>query len=159
VRLLILMMLSAGLLLSLQAARAGEQGHEAAHGGCLNELCECENGHAEMKLEGNVLRLWFVGGGNNTKTSVRVPDKEITLTVKGENGAPDKQLVLAAKPIELAEEKIGDCSYFEAQADWLKGIKEFKAGGSVLFKGKKTEIRIEYPKGYDPDHDTKDAKK
>ncbi|MGD0090989.1 MAG: hypothetical protein ABSE73_13810 [Planctomycetota bacterium] len=149
----ILAILSAWLLLAANKVLAEEHGHEAAHGGCLNELCECENGHAEVKVEGNLLRLWFVGGGNDTKKSVRVPDKELTLTVKGSNGAADKQVVLKAKPIELAEEKVGDCSCFEGQADWLKDVKEFVATGSVMFKGKKTAIRIEYPKGYDPDHD------
>jgi hypothetical protein len=135
-----------------------EHGHKAAHGGCLNELEECENGHAEVKVDGNVLKLWFVGGGNDTKKSVRVPDKEITLTIKGEKGAADKQLVLKAKPIELAEEKIGDCSYFEGQADWLKDLKEFDAAGTVTFKGKQVKLKIDYPHGYDPDHDKDEHK-
>jgi hypothetical protein len=128
-------------------------GHEPAHGGCLNELGACENGHAEVKVEGNIFKLWFVGGGTNTKTAVRVPDKQIALTVKTEKNAADKQIVLKAKPLALAEEKVGDCSYFEGQADWLKGLKEFSAEGTVNFKGLQIKMKIEYPQGYDPDHD------
>lgn len=125
--------------------------HVAAHGGCLNAMGTCENGHAEAKVEGEMLKVWFVGGGTDTEKAVRIPDKEITLavTVQGEKEA--KPLVLTAKPNELAEEKVGDCSVFEGQADWLNGVKEFVATGEVTFKGKKQAVRIEYPAGYDPD--------
>ena len=152
----VLAILSAGLLLTVSKALAAEEekGHVPVHGGCLNELGSCENGHAEVKVEGNVFRLWFVGGGTNTKTAVRVPDKELALTVKNVNGA-DKQIVLTAKPLALAEEKVGDCSYFEGHADWLKDLKEFAATGPMTFKGEKIIVKIEYPKGYDPDHDEK----
>jgi hypothetical protein len=80
-----------------------------------------------------------------------VPDKEILLSVKSAGGAPEKTLLLKAKPSELAEEKVGDCATFEGQADWLKGLKEFHATGSVMFKGAKQVLRIDYPDGYDPD--------
>lgn len=136
-----------------------EQGHVPAHGGCLNEIGECENGHAEVKVDGTVLKLWFVGGGNDTKKAVRVPDKEIVLEfIELLRSAPNLKLVLKAKPLALAEEKVGDCSYFEGQADWLKDRKKFSAVGTVTFKGKQVELKIEYPHGYDPDHD-KDAQK
>ena len=58
-----------------------------------------------------------------------------------------------AKPNELAEEKPGDCSHFAGQADWLKDAKQFVATGMVTFKGRKQAVRVEYPKGYDPDED------
>jgi len=125
--------------------------HHAAHGGCLNALGTCENGHAEAKLEGDVLMVWFVGGGSDTDKAVRIPDGEITLavTIGGEKKA--RTLVLTSKPNELAEEKEGDCSRFEGKADWLRGMTEFVATGRVTFKGKPQDVRIEYPKGYDPD--------
>jgi hypothetical protein len=128
-----------------------EHGHKAAHGGCLNAISACAIGHAEVKVEGDVLRLWFVGGENDTDKAVRVPDTEIVLTVKVEGEKEPRSLTLKAKPNQLLEEKAGDCSYFESQADWLTGIKAFEATGSVNHKGKKQELRIEYPKGYDPD--------
>jgi hypothetical protein len=127
-----------------------KHGHEAHHGGCLNAIELCSVGHAEVKLEDGVLRCWFVGGENETDKSVRVPDEEIRLTVRLDGGE-EKPLVLAAKPIDLAGEKVGDCSYFEGAADWLKNVKRFVATGTVHCKGKERPIRIEYPDGYDPD--------
>ena len=131
--------------------REGE--HKAAHGGCLNALGTCENGHAEVKLENGVLMVWFVGGGADTERAVRVPDLDITLavTLSGEREA--RSLTLKAKPNELAEEKPGDCSHFAGQADWIKDAKQFVATGMVTFKGRKQAVRVEYPKGYDPDED------
>jgi len=131
--------------------------HKAAHGGCLNAIGTCENGHAEVKIEGNVLMLWFVGGGSDTDKAVRIPDKEISLSVTLDGEKEAKTLVLKAKPNELAEEKEGDCSHFEGQADWLKDAKKFAATGKVTFKGKKQDLRIEYPAGYDPDDDKEQA--
>ena len=74
-----------------------------------------------------------------------MPDTEIRLAVKLEGGE-EKPLVLAAKPIDLAGEKVGDCSYFEGTADWLKDVKKFSATGKVNCKGKERPIRIEYPR-------------
>ncbi len=151
--------LAAGLALSgcgkkPEHAKADhEHGHVAAHGGCLNVIGSCETGHAEVKIENGTLKCWFVGGGNDTAKAVRVPDKEITLTVAGEEGSEPKTIVLSARPIELAEEKVGDCSYFEGSADWLKNIKDIEATGEVTFKGKKQTFKIDYPHGYDPDHE------
>jgi hypothetical protein len=125
-------------------------GHEAHHGGCLNAIETCAVGHAEVKVEGDLLKCWFVGGENQTDKAVRVADKEIVLAMKLTDGQ-EQSLTLQAKPIELAEEKVGACSYFEAKADWLKGIKEFEAIGKVTCQGKERPLKIEYPKGYDPD--------
>jgi len=128
------------------SATKTEARHEAHHGGCLNAIELCSVGHAEVKVEAGVLRCWFVGGENETDKSVRVPDKEIRLAVRLDSGE-EKPLVLAAKPIDLAGEKVGDCSYFEGTADWLKDVKRFSATGKVNCKGKERTIRIEYPDG------------
>ena len=132
------------------AASQPEPKHEAHHGGCLNAVESCAVGHAEVKLEGDVLRLWFVGGENETDKAVRVGDRRIVLAIKPEGGQ-DKPLTLEAKPNELAEEKVGDCSYFEGKAGWLAGVKKFTASGKVNLKGKERPLKIEYPEGYDPD--------
>lgn len=153
--------LAAAFVVALPLARAGEAPaqpekkgeHTAAHGGCLNALGACENGHAEVKLEGTTLKLWFVGGGTDTKRAVRVPDKEIALIVTLVGAPKSKPLLLKAAPNELAEEKEGDCSHFEGTADWLSGVTKFTATGTVTFKGRKQQVRIEYPAGYDPDDD------
>jgi len=129
-----------------------EEGHHvAAHGGVLNALTTCENGHAEVKLDGTTLTLWFVGGGSDTAKSVRVPDAEVLLSVTLDGEREARPLVLAAKPNDLAEEKVGDCSRFEGSAQWLAGAKKFVATGTVTFKGRKQDVKIEYPDGYDPD--------
>lgn len=134
---------------SAEPAKKAE--HEAAHGGCLNAMGTCENGHAEVKIDGNVMKLWFVGGGSNTLKAVRVPDAEIALSATLEGDKDARSVVLKAVPNALAEEKPGDCSHFEGSADWLAAAKKFVATGSVTFRGTKQAIRIEYPEGYDPD--------
>ena len=128
-------------------------GHKAAHGGCLNVIGSCGNGHAEVKVEGDILKLWFVGGENDTDKAVRVPDKELTLAVNVEGGQNPRSITLKCKPIQLLEEKEGDCSCFEGQADWLKTAKDFEAKGTVTFRGKQQEFKIDYPHGFDPDDD------
>ena len=129
--------LAAAFLIALPMARAGDTPaqpekkgeHKAAHGGCLNALGACENGHAEVKVEGDTLKLWFVGGGSDTEKAVRVPDKEIALSVTLEGETAAKPIALKAKPNELAEEKEGDCSHFEGKADWLNGRQEVHRDG------------------------------
>lgn len=133
-----------------KASTAKEPEHVAYHGGCLNAMVACENGHAEIRLEGGKLKCWFVGGGQDTNRSVRIPDKKIVLQIKT-TSVEIRNLTLEARPIELAEEKVGNCSYFEGQAPWLAGLTKFTATAMVNFKGKQTPMRVEYPGGYDPD--------
>jgi hypothetical protein len=132
------------------ADKGDEDKHKAHHGGCLNAIETCAVGHAEVKLEGDVMKVWFVGGENQTDKAVRLSDKQIALAVKLDGGQ-EKTLTLDAKPNELAEEKVGDCSFFQGKADWLAGVKKFTATGKVNHTGKERPIKIEYPEGYDPD--------
>ena len=104
--------------------QTAEDKHEAHHGGCLNAIETCAVGHAEVKLDGDVMKVWFVGGENQTDKAVRVSDKQIVLAVTPAGGQ-EKTLTLDPKPNELAEEKVGDCSYFEGKAGWLAGVKKF----------------------------------
>ncbi|HPG56376.1 MAG TPA: hypothetical protein PKW98_01045 [Candidatus Wallbacteria bacterium] len=125
-----------------------EHEHKAAHGGKLSVIGSCENGHCEIKLsEEGTVELWLVGGGNDTARSVRTTDEEIKFKVKLKNGLSGGEfdLVLKAWPIELAEEKIGDCSRFKGWNEKLKGrgIKFF-ASGKINFKGRKTGVKIDY---------------
>jgi hypothetical protein len=135
-----------------EAGHDHAHGHKAAHGGCLNAIGSCETGHAEVKVDADVLKLWLVGGANDTDKAVRVPDAEIVLSVKLEGEKQPRNLALKAKPSALLEEKPGDCSCFEARADWLKGVRSFEATGTVTFKGRKEKLEIDYPHGHDPDH-------
>ncbi len=134
----------------------GEEGHhrhghhEAHHGGILNVIGE-EAGHIEIRISGDMMEAWFVGGGNDTNRSVPIKAEEVPLKVT----LPDqgeKVLVLKADPMKLAGEKKGHCSRFMAKADWLKGVEEFEAEGEVVFKGILQKLVIHYPEGYDPMH-------
>ena len=133
--------------------RGNGSGHHAApHGGSLNVIESCELAHVEVKVEGSVMTCWFVGGGQDTGRSVRVPDEQITLSVVTVDNTR-RTLVLLAEPIELAEERVGDCSCFEGEADWLPAAKRFEASGTVTMKGKARELKIHYPGGHDPNHE------
>lgn len=130
----------------------GHKGHHKAHhGGVLNVIGNCETGHMEVRIEGDTLETWLVGGGHDTDRSVPVKADEISLTVSvPEQGS--RELILKADPLTLAGEKNGHCSHFVAHADWLKDLKEFEARGKLLFKGTRHDLFIKYPEGYDPDH-------
>jgi len=125
-------------------------GHEAHHGGVLNVIGE-EVGHVEVRIEGDTLVAWFVGGGHDTNRAVPIKDKEIALKVSVP-GKGEMTLILNASPMKLAGEKVGHCSRFVAKADWLREVKEFQARGEVVFKGILHELLIKYPKGHDPMH-------
>ena len=91
-----------------------------------------------------------MGGENETGKAVRTADPAIDLKVTADGGKT-WSISLQAKPLELAGEKVGDCSHFEATTDWLDGLKKFHAEGAVNFKGQKRAVKIDYPEGYDPD--------
>ena len=124
--------------------------HEAHHGGILNVIGE-EAGHIEIRIEGDTLEAWFVGGGHDTDRSVPIKAVEIPLKVTVP-GKGEMVLVLKASPMKLAGEKVGHCSHFIARADWLRDVREFEARGKVAFKGTRHELVIKFPEGYDPMH-------
>lgn len=124
-------------------AQAAHQ-HQAAHGGSLYEVGSCENGHVEVRLDGDVLCLWFVGGGNATGHAVRVPDSVIGLQVWADGERKSRPLVLVPKPDPLAEEIPGNCSQFVGSADWLGNVESLDACGTVTFKGVLRSFRIEH---------------
>jgi len=126
------------------------RGHKAHHGGILNVIGK-ELAHVEVRIQGDTLEAWFVGGGQDTGRSVQINAAEIPLTINIPSRG-QKNLVLKADPLKLAGEKMGYCSHFVARADWLKEVKEFEAKGSVVIKGVKEKLIIQYPAGYDPLH-------
>ena len=125
-------------------------GHKAHHGGILNVIGK-ELAHVEVRIQEDTVEAWFVGGGQDTGRSVQIKAAEIPLTINIPSRG-QKNLVLKADPLKLAGEKIGYCSHFVARADWLKEVKEFEARGSVVIKGIKEKLIIQYPAGYDPLH-------
>ena len=133
-----------GILLGRWTPPALGKGHEAHHGGVLNVIGE-ETGHVEIRLAGDLVELWFVGGGNDTHRAVPIKADNVRLIV-------EKELILDAAPLVLAGESEGNCSHFTARADWLGALKEFSARGRVMFKGQELDLVIRYPHGYDPHH-------
>jgi hypothetical protein len=134
-----------------EAAAAEEHhGHKAHHGGVLNVIGK-ELAHIEVLIREDTLEAWFVGGGQDTGRSVQINAAEIPLTINIPSRG-QRKLVLKADPLKLAGEKMGYCSHFVARADWLKEVKEFEAKGSVVIKGVKEKLIIQYPAGYDPLH-------
>jgi hypothetical protein len=125
--------------------------HEAHHGGALNVISKCEIGHLEVRIEGDLLEAWFVGGGGDTHRSVPIQAEAIDLAVRLPAGRK-RTLVLKTDPMKLAGEKTGYCSRFSARADWLQAVNEFEARGEIVFKGVQQPLLIKYPEGYDPDH-------
>jgi hypothetical protein len=138
-----------GLLGELGVAEE-HHGHKAHHGGILNVIGK-ELAHVEIRIQEDTLEAWFVGGGQDTGRSVQIKAAEIPLTINIPTRG-QKNLVLKADPLKLAGEKMGYCSHFVARADWLKEVKEFDAKGSVVIKGIKEMLIIQYPAGYDPLH-------
>lgn len=128
-----------------------KRGHTSAHGGALNAIGSCEIGHAEAKVEGDTLTVWFVGGAPSTGRAVPVPDHSLALRVTAPGGGKPQRLVLQPRPLELAGERVGGCSRFTARSPWLEQAKQWTATGTVRFKGQQRPLRIEYPGGYDPD--------
>ena len=118
--------------------------HTAPHGGVLGCVERCGIGHAELKMDGEKVNLWFVGADKDTTSSVTIPDKEVTLTIKPKQGKP-WTVVLKAAPIELADEKVGNCSHFEGQDKRFAGLASFEAESKVNFKGQLRSFEIDYP--------------
>jgi hypothetical protein len=128
------------------------QGHHTAyHGGVLNVIDRCEIGHIEVRIDGETLEAWFVGGGHDTHRSVPIRAEEIHLKVTAPNYG-EKTLILVADPMKLAGEKVGHCSRFSASAAWLRDVNKFEARGELIFKGIQRNLLIKYPEGYDPEH-------
>lgn len=151
--LLIVTLTWAGALFLPVLACAQKQTHKAYHGGVLNVIGK-ELGHVEIIVQDGIMEAWFVGGGHDTDRAVPIAAAEIPLTVILP-GKKQEKLVLKAAPMKLAGERLGHCSHFIAEAEWLKSVKEFEAYGEVMFKGVRQKLIIKYPEGYDPIHKKK----
>ena len=133
--------------------------HPPAHGGSFNVVGSCETGHAEAKVEGGTLKVWFTGSCCELKKPARLKDSEIRLAVEIPGEGKARELVLKAKPLTLAGEKDGDSSYFEGKADWLASAKKFTASTKLKFQGSEIDFKIIWPEGNDTDDDDVKDKK
>ena len=136
---------AAGIVFGILVIPATGAGHKASHGGVLNVIGK-EEGHAEIRLTDDLIEVWLVGGGNDTHRAVPIAADSIELTI-------EKKLVLDAAPLILGGESKGNCSHFEARAEWLPAIGEFIAHGEIRFKGREQKLLIHYPVGYHSHHD------
>jgi len=110
----------------------------------------CEFGHAEVKVTGETIEIWFVGGGNETSKAVRIKDNDIKLEIAVDGIKDKKEVILKADPIVLAEESFGDCSHFAGSDKSLNvNSLKFKANAKVNFKGNLMDLKIAYPEGID----------
>ena len=133
----------------------GQHRHKAPHGGALNAIEKCALGHVEAVLEGKKLTLYFVGGHDKTETSLPIKAEKFELRVTLEDGS-EKLIELIAKPLKLAGEKVGNCSRFEGEGDFLEGVERFEATGRVEVNGVMRTLTIKYPEGFHPDHDERE---
>ena len=149
---LIAALLAAGCSTEDAEERHGHhEGHKAPHGGVLNAIEKCSVGHIEALLEGKKLILYFVGSHDKTGTSLPIKAGKLQLTVKLGDGT-ENRLTLQPSPLKLAGEKVGHCSRFEGEADFLEGAESFHASGKVEVNGMVRKLTVNYPDGFHPSH-------
>ena len=128
----------------------GDHDHDHAHqpkyGGTPVELGEHQY-HVEVlrDAEQGKLKIWVLDGHLENFIRLKIDSFEMKATV----GEKTEILTFLATPNSATGETVGDTSYFEAQADWLKETGEFAAEiVSLEIRGSKFEgVKFDYPKG------------
>ena len=97
------------------------------------------------EAESGKLKLWVLDGHLENFIRVKIESFE----VKAAFGDRAESLTFLAMPNSATGETVGDTSYFEAQADWLKETGKFTAEiVSLDIRGSKFEgVKFDYPKG------------
>lgn len=124
--------------------------HHPPHGGTPVVLGD-EAYHVELVLDSasGTLQAYVLDGEMENFIRCAAPSIEIDAVA---GGAP-RTLVLAAVANPATGETIGDTSLFEAQADWLKGTREFDGVLTAItvrgttFSG----VKFNFPRGNDTD--------
>ena len=124
----------------------GGHAHQPKYGGTPIELGEHQY-HAELlrDAEAGKMKAWLLDGHLENFIRVKTESFELKATVGGKT----ETLTFLAMPNSATGETVGDTSYFEAQADWLKETGEFAAEiVSLDIRGSKFEgVTFAYPKG------------
>ena len=104
-------------------AHAHSHAHDAPHGGTGVELGEHQF-HLELvrEQEPGKLKVWVLDG--HMENFVRVPAE--TFQIRAKVGEEQRLLELKAVGNEATGETVGNTSYFEVEADWLKEYGEFE---------------------------------
>ncbi len=124
----------------------GGHAHQPKYGGTPVELGEHQY-HVELLRDGEAgkMQLWILDG--HLENFIRV--KTDSFEIKASVGDKTETLTFLATPNSATGETVGDTSYFEAQADWLKATGEF--GGEIVsleIRGSSfTGVKFDYPKG------------
>ncbi len=124
--------------------------HHPPHGGTPVVLGD-EAYHIELVLDAQagVLQAYVFDGELENFIRCSAPSMEIDATA----GGAAHTLVLAAVPNAATGETVGDTSLFQAQAEWLKGAREFDGViPSVSVRGSTfTDVKFNFPRGNDTD--------
>ena len=120
--------------------------HQPKYGGTPVELGEHQY-HVEVlrDAEHGKLKVWVLDGHLENFIRLKIDSFDIKATF----GESSETLTCLATPNSATGETVGDTSYFEAQADWLKETGEFAAEiVSLEIRGSTFEgVKFDYPKG------------
>jgi len=132
------------------AAAAHRHQHHPPHGGTPVVLGD-EAYHLELVLDpaAGTLQAYILDGEMEGFVRSPAPSIEIVADV----GGSPRTLVLAAVANPATGETVGDTALFEAQADYLRGVRRFDAVlTSVTIRGATfTGVRFSFPEGNDTD--------
>jgi hypothetical protein len=109
-----------------------EHVHVAPHGGTLVEIGEhAYNVELLRDAASGKLTAWILDAHADDFVRIKAPSLALDTTVAGTK----KILTLAAVANPATDEKIGDTSQFEVQADWLKSADKFAGTFTVEIRG------------------------
>lgn len=141
----------------------GDDGHEHGHahsakfGGVLVELGEHQYQMEVVRdAEAGKMKAWLMDGHAENYVRVKAGGFDVTASAGGKT----ETLSFLAMPNSATGETVGDTSYFEAQADWLKTTAEFDARiVSLEVRGSKFEnLKFNFPKGNEGGHEAAEKK-
>jgi ABC-type Zn2+ transport system substrate-binding protein/surface adhesin len=124
----------------------GGHAHTAKFGGTLVELGEHQYQMEVVRdAESGKMKAWLMDGHAENYVRVKTESFDVTASV----GDKSETLAFMAMPNSATGETVGDTSYFEAQADWLKTTSEFDSQiVSLEVRGSKFEnLKFNFPKG------------
>lgn len=129
--------------------------HVAPHGGTLVEIGDhAYNVELLRDAASGKLTAWILDAHADDFVRIKVPSLALDTTVAGTK----KILTLAAVANPATDEKIGDTSQFEVQADWLKTAGSFSGIFTVEINGAVYKD-VAYTLGTVADHGSGDKKK
>ena len=127
-----------------------KHGHKPLHGGTPVVLGN-EEYHIELVRDAAAGKLQAYVMDGELENFVRIPAESFEVVAQL-SGRPEI-LVFSAVASNATGEKIGDTSWFEAEAGWLKTTETFDAVlKELIVRGKKFEhVAFSFPKGNDSD--------